>query len=1702
MAKQKRLNKNLVAFLTVMGMLLVLSVFALILQQQTQRDAATLAEMAARRAAAGDLLQASRFYKEAYRVSARAGEADVAYLAKQADCLLELGELGVWNGELTTANAQRPNDPNILRIHLAGLWRLQWISRQVWYPAKWREVGEKLRRLDPQDGQAAAAMAQGLWQDPDPSQHSEGDELAREAYELAPQDPRVAQTYLRYLQRQAPAGQMLGPEALAKVLVALEPAVTAHPDDVQIVATYVDLLRFLRNQAREAGDTEEADAHLKAAVASLEAARTAHTDADGQLTSPELAFSMAVVSRDALLQRWADRIMEGPALTPEEMTAVQSEVGVIDQLLQRAIALAPAFYDAWNLRAEMTRFRFNADGTRVSPDAVAEAMLGVYREAQRTTETLRTLRAVIQADQRLRLLRRAFELALQRREVQTEEAARATAMREAKNFLDDAAVKYPQHPLTHYMRGQYLTFERNNKAAILAFEEARQTASAANIDNAGFWLETAGVPRLPSEELASRYYEEGQLGKVVEFGQQARQQYEQARLEPPVPFMLMLAQARLQLNQPEEALQLLRVVQAAAERGGQREGWERLALLARTALGTAAPREGEADTPSMRLYMAQVAARSNQVDQALKLYQHVLNDGNSSDEEFVVAAQQATALLTNADEALRLADELLAKDERPAVRPSLALLRWGLRHREPGRLQGAELAAAEAELNDVLALIEDPLRREQTAYNVYRQFDAERALEILGRLQQQAGTVDMGLLDQEFRLRLTLFERHGRVADEQRAEALAAQLATHGDRRGWDQAGGATYRGQLALARGKFDDAIREFRQAQRALPASDELALLLSRALLGANRAREATETLEGALAASPQNVDIADLLQRAYDSMAGAALGADKTQYERRAREIRTQVRRINPNHPRVLGWAQRERELSDPLAALAERERRLAQDPGNLGDLLRVAALYSTAWDQLYARLDTLPPAAAELRTRGDAFFATELARVPAEGLVPLVQEAVNFHFVTGQAPQAEALLRRLMTEQHGVAVLQLQVLLAKLYALQDNEAAAEREYLAAQQAIATHASDPNEAGQLELFVGRELIEHYRSIGRLNKVIDACRWVLERTSGRGVNPNEIATVRGRLVDALLRDGRLAEAEQDLADLLRESPDNLAGLGFKAQIEIQRGARDAALATLERILEIDSQNGWAFFTRGRLFRDLAQFDEARRELERAAELAVRTPELAPVVHETLAELYERAVELDRAESQWMAMLDAIEKLPTATTLMRQAAVQRIVRFLYQTRRDFERAQRLISEAMARNPNDALWPFELGRLFEERARSANTPAARATEDYNSAAGYYRQAADRIFTMPAELAMEEARIAGARGASLQLAASAMLAQMNALTRAGRPRDTLAQLQVLAAEAEGLRGDKPDSLLFELDALLQRLPASLRAQISTNMRAQVAVDWSARLLVERAKAEGTLGNADGARRAWAAAVATAGRLELGLLGEVISAVKEALPAAEVDGVLAAAAQMDGLAPIGVDRVQTMRGQFALDRGEPEEALGLLRPVLEKLPPDSAEHQAALLTAALAYERLGDVAATRAAYEQVLAQNANHPVALNNLAFLLVTAEPPNQALAEALEYAERLRTRVGASAATATMLDTIGWVYFKNNRMQEALTLLEDARRLGGVSVDVNRRLGYVYEALRRPVDARRVWSEAVERARASNDAAKVRELEDLIQKLP
>jgi tetratricopeptide (TPR) repeat protein len=244
--------------------------------------------------------------------------------------------------------------------------------------------------------------------------------------------------------------------------------------------------------------------------------------------------------------------------------------------------------------------------------------------------------------------------------------------------------------------------------------------------------------------------------------------------------------------------------------------------------------------------------------------------------------------------------------------------------------------------------------------------------------------------------------------------------------------------------------------------------------------------------------------------------------------------------------------------------------------------------------------------------------------------------------------------------------------------------------------------------------------------------------------------------------------------------------------------------------------------------------------------------------------------------------------------------------------------------------------------------------------------------------------------------------------------------------------------------------------------------------------------------------------------MAVAGELAQRLPEAFAPDECLGLLRAAGDD---APPGAPAALRLRlilaGQLAR-AGKYEDALQEVASVATKALPGSPEQMSALLTRAQSLELTQNTAGAVQAYKEII-QGYQHGMpaasidflrtALNNLAYTLVTAEPPVYAPAEARTYVERLQALMGPNDATATMLDTVGWVYFKNADLAQAAAALEEAISLTGPTATTALHLADVYVAQKRDSDARDVLNRALQVARDRERADEIEQLEARLKEL-
>jgi len=123
--------------------------------------------------------------------------------------------------------------------------------------------------------------------------------------------------------------------------------------------------------------------------------------------------------------------------------------------------------------------------------------------------------------------------------------------------------------------------------------------------------------------------------------------------------------------------------------------------------------------------------------------------------------------------------------------------------------------------------------------------------------------------------------------------------------------------------------------------------------------------------------------------------------------------------------------------------------------------------------------------------------------------------------------------------------------------------------------------------------------------------------------------------------------------------------------------------------------------------------------------------------------------------------------------------------------------------------------------------------------------------------------------------------------------------------------------------------------------------------------------------------------------------------------------------------------------------------------------------------IAHERNDNMDAAEADFRAALALNPEQPQVLNYLGYSLVEEQ---RNMAEALDMIERA---VKASPESGYIVDSLGWVFYRLGRYEEAVPEMEKAVELLPVDPVVNDHLGDVYWAVGRAREAEFQWSRAL-----------------------
>ncbi len=131
--------------------------------------------------------------------------------------------------------------------------------------------------------------------------------------------------------------------------------------------------------------------------------------------------------------------------------------------------------------------------------------------------------------------------------------------------------------------------------------------------------------------------------------------------------------------------------------------------------------------------------------------------------------------------------------------------------------------------------------------------------------------------------------------------------------------------------------------------------------------------------------------------------------------------------------------------------------------------------------------------------------------------------------------------------------------------------------------------------------------------------------------------------------------------------------------------------------------------------------------------------------------------------------------------------------------------------------------------------------------------------------------------------------------------------------------------------------------------------------------------------------------------------------------------------------------------------------------------------ALSTLAISYDRQKRYTESINSYEQALILAPNNPLILNNLAYSL---SEQNLQLERCLEMA---KSAVEQEPDNGAYLDTMGWIYYKLGKYEEARIWIQKALSVGRISPVVEEHLGDVYFKLGDMEKAKYHWTNALKR---------------------
>ena len=508
---------------------------------------------------------------------------------------------------------------------------------------------------------------------------------------------------------------------------------------------------------------------------------------------------------------------------------------------------------------------------------------------------------------------------------------------------------------------------------------------------------------------------------------------------------------------------------------------------------------------------------------------------------------------------------------------------------------------------------------------------------------------------------------------------------------------------------------------------------------------------------------------------------------------------------------------------------------------------------------------------------------------------------------------------------------------------------------------------------------------------------------------------------------------------------------------------------------------------------------DEALKMIEQLKVLGKGMPHL----HQILGSFYAKSGNPDEAIRQFEA---GIQAEPNEKNYYRKRIAETLIAQSKNTD-----ARRMIESVLQDNPKDAEARRMLGSNFLQ------------TGDYNNAARELQEAVKGDLLNPAARYMLGSALMGQGQFALAMPELQKAIQLD--PKYIEPRVKLAQLQIFLDQDEGALKTTQD--VFELDARniearllrtialrhLNRLKeAKVEMQIALKLQpnsSDALLQVGELLLSEKNYAEAerafrksyqqnprdtrgllriaemyTAKNESGRamRILRSESAKSPERLDLHrLIADMSAAAHDYTSAiAEYQAILA---KIDPKAPVASE-IQGALGEAYLGSGKYDLAQNALQKAREGLPKDSA----VLSNLAVTLLRLGQNAEAKELYEKTFSLQAENPIALNNLAYLIAEK---NGDLDTALTFAQRARQKW---PHVQEISDTVAWIYLKKNLNDSAIEILTDLVNKHPNTPTFRYHLGAAWLQKGDRAKAKKEFETALENRPTSEETGKIKEL--------